>query len=145
VNKKIVKLIENKSYGYLATAASNLQPYATPVVFILHNGKIYVPLDQKPKAVSISKLKRVKNIQENPKVCFLVHHYDEDWTRLWFVMITGYATLVNGSLETIRTELKTIHNKFLSKYSQYNKISVGNFYIRIRINKTAYWKYAQVK
>jgi PPOX class probable F420-dependent enzyme len=145
VNKKIVKLIENKSYGYLATAASNLQPYATPVVFILHNGKIYVPLDQKPKAVSISKLKRVKNIQENPKVCFLVHHYDEDWTRLWFVMITGYATLVNGSLETIRTELKTIHNKFLSKYSQYNEISVGNFYIRIRINKTAYWKYAQVK
>lgn len=145
MNKKIVKLIENKSYGYLATAASNLQPYATPVVFILHNGKIYVPLDQKPKAVSISKLKRVKNIQENPKVCFLVHHYDEDWTRLWFVMITGYATLVNGSLETIRTELKTIHNKFLSKYSQYNKISVGNFYIRIRINKTAYWKYAQVK
>lgn len=145
MNKKIVKLIENKSYGYLATAASNLQPYATPVVFILHNGKIYVPLDQKPKAVSISKLKRVKNIQENPKVCFLVHHYDEDWTRLWFVMISGYATLVNGSLETIRTELKTIHNKFLSKYSQYNKISVGNFYIRIRINKTAYWKYAQEK
>ena len=128
-----------------ATAASNLQPYATPVVFILHNGKIYVPLDQKPKAVTILKLKRVKNIQENPKVCFLVHHYDEDWTRLWFVMITGYATLVNGSLEKIRTELKTIHNKFLSKYSQYNKISVGNFYIRIRINKTAYWKYAQVK
>ena len=145
MNKKIVKLIENKSYGYLATAASNLQPYATPVVFILHNGKIYVPLDQKPKAVTILKLKRVKNIQENPKVCFLVHHYDEDWTRLWFVMITGYATLVNGSLEKIRTELKTIHNKFLSKYSQYNKISVGNFYIRIRINKTAYWKYAQVK
>jgi len=26
-----------------------------------------------------------------------------------------------------------------------NRISVGNFYIRIRIDKTAYWNYTQVK
>jgi PPOX class probable F420-dependent enzyme len=141
VNKKIVNLIKNTNIGYLATTASNLQPYATPVVFILQNENVYVPLDEKPKTVSAWDLKRVKNIQENPKVCFLIHHYDEDWTKLWFVMITGYAALVNATSET----LKTIHSKFLSKYSQYNKISVGNFYIRIRINKTAYWKYAQVK
>jgi PPOX class probable F420-dependent enzyme len=140
VDKKIVKLIKDTSIGYLATAASNLQPYATPVVFILHNKNIYVPLDQKPKTVTISELKRVKNIQENPKVCFLVHHHDEHWTKLWFVMITGYATLVNGRSKTLREESKTIHNKFLSKYSQYNKIGVGNFYIRIRIDKLAYWK-----
>ncbi|MGE5822453.1 MAG: pyridoxamine 5'-phosphate oxidase family protein [Nitrososphaerota archaeon] len=145
MEKNIVRLIKNTSFGYLATAASNLQPYATPVVFILHNNNIYVPLDQKPKTVSISELKRVKNIQENPKVCFLVHHYDEDWTKLWFVMITGYATLVNGTSKTLRTKLKTIHNKFLSKYSQYNKISVGSFYITIRIDKSTYWKYSQAK
>lgn len=145
MEKNIVRLIKNTSIGYLATAASNLQPYATPVVFILHNNNIYVPLDQKPKTVSISELKRVKNIQENPKVCFLVHHYDEDWTKLWFVMITGYATLVNGTSKTLRAKLKTIHNKFLSKYSQYNKISVGSFYITIRIDKSTYWKYSQAK
>lgn len=141
MNKKIAKLIRNTSVGYLATAASNLQPYATPVVFILQNQNIYVPLDEKPKAVGISELKRVKNIQENPKVCFLVHHYDEDWTKLWFVMVTGYATLVNGRLES-KLKLKTIHSRFLNKYSQYNKIGIGNFYIRIRIDKTEYWKYA---
>ena len=60
-------------------------------------------------------------------------------------MITGYATLVNATSETLNAKLKIIHNKFLSKYSQYNKISVGNFYIRIRIDKTAYWNYIQVK
>ena len=145
MDKKIVKLIKNSNIGYLATASSNLQPYATPVVFILQNENVYVPLDQKPKTVSISELKRVKNIQENPKVCFLVHHYDEEWTKLWFVMITGYATLVNATSETLKAKLKTIHNKFLSKYSQYNKISVGNFYIRIRIAKTTHWRYSQVK
>ncbi|MDW0330778.1 MAG: hypothetical protein QN651_08285, partial [Nitrososphaeraceae archaeon] len=88
---------------------------------------------------------RVKNIQENSKVCFLVHHYDEDWTKLWYVMITGYATLENATSETLKATLKTIHNKFLSRYSQYNRIGVGNFYIRIRIDKTAYWNYTQAK
>lgn len=145
MDKKIVKLIKNSDVGYLATAASNLQPYATPVVFILQKENVYVPVDEKPKTVSISELKRVKNIQRNPKVCFLVHHYDEDWTKLWFVMITGYATLVNATSERLNTKLKTIHNRFLSKYSQYNKISVGNFYIRIRIDKTTHWRYSQVK
>lgn len=60
-------------------------------------------------------------------------------------MITGYATLVNATSETLNAKLKTIYNKILSKYSQYNKISIGNFHIRIRIDKTAYWNYAQVK
>jgi PPOX class probable F420-dependent enzyme len=145
VDKKIVKLIKNARIGYLATASSNMQPYATPVVFVLQNENIYVPLDQKPKTVNILELKRVKNIQDNSKVSFLVHHYDEDWTKLWFVMITGNATLVNTRSETLKAKLKTIHNKFLSKYSQYNEISVGNFYIRIRIDRTAYWNYTQEK
>jgi PPOX class probable F420-dependent enzyme len=145
VDKKIVKLIKNTRIGYLATATSNLQPYATPAVFILHNNNIYVPLDQKPKTVSVLELRRVKNIQKNPKVCFLVHHYDEDWTRLWFVMVTGYATLLNGTSEKLATRLKTINNMFLSKYPQYSKIGIGNFYIKIRIDKGKYWKYTQIK
>lgn len=142
MNKKIEKLIKNANIAHLATAASNLQPYVTPVVFILQNGNIYVPLDKKPKTVEIFQLKRVKNIQGNPKVCFLIHHYDEDWSKLWFVMLTGYATLVNGTSEISRAKLRTINAKFLSKYSQYKKISTGNLYIKIKINKITYWKYA---
>jgi PPOX class probable F420-dependent enzyme len=141
VNKKIANLLNNTNVAYLATATSNRQPYVTPVVFILQNGNIYVPLDEKPKTVSISQLKRVKNIQENPNVCFLIHHYEEDWSKLWFVMLTGYATLVNATSEISRSKQNTMHTKFLSKYSQYKKIGTGNLYIRIKINKITYWKY----
>lgn len=141
MNKKIEILIKNANVAYLATAASDLQPYVTPVVFILQNGSIYVPLDKKPKTVEISQLKRVKNIQSNPKVCFLIHHYEEDWSKLWFVMVTGYATL-NGASEISSLKLKIIHNNFLSKYPQYKKISTGNMYIKIKITKITYWRYA---
>ena len=140
-------MITSARIGHLATASSNLQPYVTPAVFILQKNNIIVPLDDKPKTVSVKELRRVKNIEENPKVSFLVDHYEEDWRNLWFVMIIGYAMLVkpNRRTERLRKEISKIHSKFLKKYSQYNKISVGNFYIRIKINKTTYWKYTQVK
>lgn len=144
MDKNIVKLIMNTNIGYLATAASDLQPYATPVVFILQSDNVYVPLDHKPKTVSPWKLKRAKNIRENPKVCFLVHHYDEDWTKLWFIMMTGNANLLKQTSETLSSELKAIRTKFLIKYSQYSKVSIGNSYIRIRVDRTKYWKYTQL-
>jgi coenzyme F420-0:L-glutamate ligase/coenzyme F420-1:gamma-L-glutamate ligase len=146
VGKKILKLITSARIGHLTTASSNLQPYVMPVVFILQQNNIFVPLDNKPKTISVKEMKRVKNIEENPKVSFLVDHY-EDWTNLWFVMIIGCATLVdmNGRTEKLRKEIRKIHTKFLKKYSQSTKLSIGRIYIKIKIDKTIYWKYNQIK
>ena len=143
VDKKILKLIMSARIGHLTTASSNLQPYVTPVVFIVQQNNIIVPLDDKPKTITVKDLKRVKNIEENPKVSFLVDHYEEDWTNLWFVMIIGCATLVEMSerTEKLRKEFRNLRTKFLKKYSQYTKLSIGSIYIKIKIDKTIYWKY----
>ena len=90
----ILKLLRPAKVAHLATADSNLQPYITPVVFVIENNKIYIPLDHKPKTVPINQLKRVKNIQKNPKVAFQIDNYEDDWQRLWFIMLMGYAELV---------------------------------------------------
>lgn len=143
VDKKILEIIKSARIGYLATSSSNLQPYLTPVVFIVLQNRIFIPLDDKPKTIDVKELRRVKNIEENPKVSFLVDHYDEDWTNLWFVMIIGRATLVqmNGRNKRTAKEIMNIHNMFLKKYSQYAKIGIGNIYIKIGIEKTICWKY----
>lgn len=147
MDKRILKLITSARIGHLATASSNLQPYVTPAVFILQKNNIIVPLDDKPKTISVKELKRVKNIEENPKVSFLIDNYEEDWTNLWFVMIIGHATLVElkGRTEKLRNEIGNIYTKFLEKYSQYTKVSIGRIYIKIKIDKTIYWKYNQIK
>ena len=147
MDNKILKLITSARIGHLSTASSTLQPYVTPVVFIVQKNNIFVPLDNKPKTKNVKQLKRVKNIEENPKVSFLVDHYEEDWTNLWFVMIIGNAMLVemNGKTQELRKEFRKIHSMFLKKYSQYTKFSIGNIYIKIRIDKTIYWKYNQIK
>ena len=119
MNKKILDLIRSARIGHLATASSNLQPYLTPVVFVIEQKSIFIPLDDKPKTTTIKQLKRVKNITENPRVSFLVDHYEEHWKNLWFVMLIGHATLL------------------------YQKGKFGNLYIKISIDKTVYWKFRQ--
>lgn len=143
VDKKILELITTARVGHLATAASNLQPYLTPVVFIALQNSILIPLDDKPKIIDVNRLRRVRNIEQNPKVSFLVDHYDEDWTYLWFVMIIGNAKLIQLNRKTERKtkEMTKIRNMFLKKYSQYTKIGIGKTYIKLMIEKTIYWKY----
>ncbi len=43
---KIVKHVKSEKVARLATVASNLQPYLTPVVYVLNNNSIFIPLDQ---------------------------------------------------------------------------------------------------
>ncbi len=139
--RNILELIKNARIGHLATVDSNLQPYLTPVVFVLHRGNIDIPLDDKPKKVSTKELKRVKNIQENPKIAFLIDNYDEEWKKLWFVMIKGTAKICDKSEEQ---QVRTLQRILVEKYPQYSEVGTGNTYIKIRIQKVIYWQYKKV-
>ena len=66
----------------------------TPVVFAIEKDKIFIPLDYKPKTVPIKQLQKGKELQKNPKVAFQVDNYEDDWQRLWFILLMGHAELV---------------------------------------------------
>ena len=138
---QILKLIKSARVAHLATTALNLQPYLTPTVFVLDKNNIFIPLDHKPKTVSLRQLKRVKNIQKNPKVAFLVDNYEEDWKRLWFVMIIGYGTLIEQGDEDGTQEILKVHDLLIKKYTQYSKLGVGDKYIKIIALRGFYWSY----
>ena len=139
----ILKLLRPAKVAHLATADSSLQPYITPVVFVIENNKIYIPLDHKPKTVPINQLKRVKNIQKNPKVAFQIDNYEDDWQRLWFIMLMGYAELVvqkevGGDQDKY---IRKVHDLFMAKYVQYSKVEIGTIFIKISSLKGFYWHY----
>ena len=75
----------------------------------------YSAIDRKPKRVPASRLTRLKNIKESPQVALLVDHYDEDWTRLWYVLVRGEAELVTDSAEQQRA-IRCLR----AKYPQYD-------------------------
>jgi len=92
--------------GRLATADAAGQPHVVPVVFATDGRNIYTPLDEKPKRVQPRELKRVRNLFENPKVAFIVDHYEEEWTQLSWLLVRGTGTLLQ------------------KKYAQYEKMSL---------------------
>ncbi len=77
--------------GHLATADSRAIPHVVPVCFTISQGTLYITIDEKPKRLAGPALKRVRNIERNPMVAIVVDRYDEDWTRLGWVMLRGRA------------------------------------------------------
>lgn len=85
--------------AHLATADRTAVPHIVPVCFVVHRGTLYTAIDQKPKLRPAAKLKRLRNIAENPKVAVIADHYDENWTRLGWVMLQGGAEILDHGRE----------------------------------------------
>ena len=95
----------------LATADAAGQPHVIPIVFAVDDRVLYTPLDEKPKRVAPSRLKRVRNLTANPQVAVVVDEYDEDWTRLAWVLITGRSEIVeSGAAHAAAVRL--LHQKY---------------------------------
>jgi PPOX class probable F420-dependent enzyme len=63
-----------------------------PVTFaFLDDDTIVTAIDHKPKTTR--ELHRLRNIERDPRVTVLADHYDEDWTRLWWLRARGHATV----------------------------------------------------
>ena len=94
--KQVLETLNNSKIARLATVdPDNNQPYVVPVVFVFNGTNIFIPIDNKPKTVNSNQLKRVKNIQKNPNISFLIDTYDDkDWNNLSYLMIQGKARIV---------------------------------------------------
>ena len=88
-------------------------------------------------------MKRVKNIQKNPNISFLIDTYDDkDWNNLSYLIIQGKARIVVNRLKDIDT-IKTAHSLLSEKYLQYkNLVGMGDSCIVIDIQKVIKWKYS---
>jgi PPOX class probable F420-dependent enzyme len=106
--------------AHLATADAAGQPHVVPIVFVVLDGRLYSPLDAKPKRVAGRRLKRVRNLAANPRVALVVDRYAEDWTRLGYVLWQGGARLLDGGAEAERARAA-----LRGKYSQYNDPALG--------------------
>lgn len=80
---------------------------------------MYTAVDEKPKRADPINLRRVRNILGNPRVCFTVDTYDEDWTRLAWLQVRGTASLVTR-VEEREPGLKALR----TRYPQYESMDL---------------------
>jgi len=102
--------------GHLATADAAGMPHIVPVCFVYDGEAIYSAIDHKPKRRTGYGMKRVRNMLENPRVAFMVDHYDEDWQQLYYILIRGTATILEQG-EDYHRALALLE----AKYAQYRE------------------------
>jgi PPOX class probable F420-dependent enzyme len=82
-----------------------------PVTFAFVGGStIVTAVDQKPKRTT--RLQRLDNIRAHPRVTVLVDHYEDEWSKLWWVRLRGSATVQDDPDDEVLAPLVT-------KYPQY--------------------------
>jgi PPOX class probable F420-dependent enzyme len=79
--------------AHLATIRPDGSPHLVPIVFALEGDVVWIAVDDKPKRTP--ELRRLANIEAEPRVCVLADRYDDrDWSRLWWVRGDGRARVL---------------------------------------------------
>ena len=118
----------------LATADAKGAPHLVPVCFVVEGTSLYITVDEKPKRTDIP-LKRIRNIQENPAVAVTIDRWDEDWSRLAWVMLRGRAEVLEDGAEHARAQAL-----LREKYPQYRTMAIDGLpVIALRIGRVLGW------
>lgn len=121
--------------GHLATADPGGLPHTTPVAFAVSGETIFWAVDRKPKRTR--ELKRLQNIRANPNVQLVADHYEEDWSRLWWVRATGHARILADE-DDITQALTALGDK----YQQYRGEPPAGPVVAIDIVRVTGWESA---
>ena len=131
----VERFVREHRVARLATVDERGRPHVVPICYAYTRGRLYTPLDLKPKAAPPEGLRRVRNVLANPWVQVLIDDYDEDWSRLAFVQLRGTATLLHEGAE-YRRALRLLERK----YPQYQALPLaGRPIIQITVERTVAW------
>lgn len=120
--------------AHLATADRLSVPHLVPVCFCVDGLSVYITVDEKPKRTDIP-LKRVRNILENPAVAVTVDRWDEDWTRLGWIMLRGKADILTDGEEHDMAQ-----ERLRLRYPQYRPMDLAPLpVIAVRIQRVLSW------
>jgi len=127
--------VDGARVARLATVRPGGTPHVVPVVFALDADRIFTAVDPKPKRTA--RLQRLENIRANPAVEVVVDHYEDDWSRIWWVRLRGEARMVEEG-----PEVEHAHALLAAKYPQYRGADMLGEVIAIEIDRWTGWSFA---
>jgi PPOX class probable F420-dependent enzyme len=116
----------------LATVGPDGAPHLVPIVFALlgADGDVLVSaVDGKPKRTRA--LRRLANIAASPRVSVLADHYEQDWSRLWWVRADGTARVRDTHPDGLAA--------LVARYPHYRAAPPAGPFIEITVAKWTEW------
>ena len=137
IDPQIRRFVESARVAHLATASSDGAPHVVAVTFVLIGDDIFIAIDEKPKTTT--RLKRLRNIEQNPRAALLVDVYDDDWSKLGWAMLRGRAMVLAPGTETtpVRDEILA---ELRAKYPPYHDHALADRpLIRLHVERVTSW------
>lgn len=128
------QFLDASRVAHLATADARGVPHLVPVCFAIEAASLYITVDEKPKRRDV-RLKRLRNIAENPAVAVTIDRWDEDWNRLAWIMLRGRAEIMPDGDEHDRAQVL-----LRDRYPQYRAMDLAPLpVIAVRITRVLHW------
>jgi PPOX class probable F420-dependent enzyme len=129
------RFLDAQRVARLATVDTAGRPHVVPICYALIDETAYFTIDEKPKGRPGAKLKRLSNLEANPSAALLVDRYDEDWSRLGWVMLRGRADILASGPEHDRAQAS-----LRTRYAQLADMRIEELpVVAIRIEVASSW------
>ena len=120
LDQQVRRFLSRRRIAHLATADASGKPHVVPICFALVDDTVYIAIDEKPKRGDALKLRRLRNIADNPRVAVVADVYDDgDWSRLGFVLVHAAARVLTDGDEHARAV-----GALREKYAQYRRMAL---------------------
>jgi PPOX class probable F420-dependent enzyme len=130
--------LQRASVARLGTLGSDGAVRLVPICFAIVEGWLAGAVDDKPKRTAA--LRRLDDLEAMRTATVLVDHYDDDWSRLWWVRIRGRAVVHRQRDDESLTALAAL----VAKYPQYRERPPSGAVYRIALDEVRCWRAGQV-
>lgn len=113
----IQRFIERQRVARLATVDAAGLPHLVPICFVLNGDILYSIVDEQRQETLPPQW--LRHIESQPDVAVLFDEYDEDWTRLVWVVLRGHATICPEGSEYWRAL-----SALTERYPQYRSMAL---------------------
>ena len=130
----VVDALQRARVARLGTVSDDGTIRLVPICFAVIDGWIASAVDHKPKRTG--QLRRLDDIEAAATATVLVDHYDEDWSRLWWIRIRGRAEVHREHDEVAVAVIAAL----VDKYAQYRDCPPAGAVYRIAIDDIQSWR-----
>ena len=143
IDERTREFIHSHRVARLATVDADGHPTVIPICYVFEAKRFYSVIDEKPKTILWRCLKRLRNIEANPRVSLVIDDYSEDWLQLGYVLIRGWAEAIEPGGRYANEHSKAV-DLLRGKYPQYRSMAIdGRLIIRIEVTSVKQWSSAK--
>ena len=119
-------------FGVLATVDTTSGAHTVPVVFVSENSRLVIPVDTVKDKRSL-RLRRIENLNNEPRASLLIDHRDDDWDQLWWVRLDLVFDRQDSADEIWARRLA-------SKYAGYRAMGAIESLLHFTIDRVSGWQ-----